>query len=159
MNQLFYYIIFFYIALILTIICIELLYKLKTNKNVKIANKDLTYKTIMEELSQIVQYKCTIAYRRALQPIVDKALNTTPLLNDKIVNELSIQITKEIFDEMSEGYLNKLYSIYKREKIEEIILELVYNTITEMALEINKTTIQKMNIQKSFKNITKGDID
>ena len=79
--------------------------------------------------------------------------------NDKIVNAVSIQVTKEIIEELSEEYLSKLYSIYKKEKVEDIILELVYNTVTEMALDINKTSIKQMNIGKTFKEFTKNDID
>lgn len=158
MKEIFYYSYSIFVALMLFIICLNIVLPKFLIKK-KPIKTEIAYKTIMDELTQIVQYKCMIAYRRALQPIVDKAINTTPLLNDKIVNELSIQITKEIFDEMAESYLNKLYSIYKREKIEDIVLELVYNTITEMALDINKNTIQKMNIKKSFNSFSKGDID
>lgn len=154
----------FYIAVILTLIAVLLIFEnfltIKNSKgNLKNNKIQLNYQQLMDDLMKIIQYKCMIAYRRILKPLVDKSLKGKPLLNDKIVNAVSIQVTKEIMDELSDDYFNKLYSVYKKEKIEDIILELVYNTVTEMALTINKGSIKQMNLSKTFSSFTKNDFD
>lgn len=157
-----------YTAVIFTIIGLTLLvllffYILKNfsvNKNIN--NNNITASTFqktMEDLDRIIQRKCSIAYRRALEPLVNKSLKNKPLINDKIVNELTIQITKEILEEMSDSYRKKLEDIYKENILNDVILEQVYNTITEMSMVINKKSINKMNLITRFKNMTKNDFD
>lgn len=157
-----------YTAVIFTIIGLTLLvllffYILKNfsvNKNIN--NNNITASTFqktMEDLDRIIQRKCSIAYRRALEPLVNKSLKNKPLINDKIVNELTIQITKEILEEMSDSYRKKLEDIYKEDILNDVILEQVYNTITEMSMVINKKSINKMNLITRFKNMTKNDFD
>jgi hypothetical protein len=154
-------VIFTIIALILLVQLFFSLYRIifRNNGQSNITANNSTYQKIMEDLDKIVQRKCYTAYRRALQPYVNKALKNKPLINDKVVNEISIQITKELFEELSNEYLQKLYAIYKEEKVEDIILELVYNTVTEMAMNINKNSINKMNFINRIGTIQKNDFD
>lgn len=155
-----------YTAVIFTIIGLTLLvllffYILKNfsvNKNINNITAS-TFQKTMEDLDRIIQRKCSIAYRRALEPLVNKSLKNKPLINDKIVNELTIQITKEILEEMSDSYRKKLEDIYKEDILNDVILEQVYNTITEMSMAINKKSINKMNLITRFKNMTKNDFD
>lgn len=156
-----------YTAVIFTIIGLTLLvllffYILKNfsvNKNINNNITASTFQKTMEDLDRIIQRKCSIAYRRALEPLVNKSLKNKPLINDKIVNELTIQITKEILEEMSDSYRKKLEDIYKEDILNDVILEQVYNTITEMSMVINKKSINKMNLITRFKNMTKNDFD
>ena len=156
-----------YTAVIFTIIGLTLLvllffYILKNfsvNKNINNNITASTFQKTMEDLDRIIQRKCSIAYRRALEPLVNKSLKNKPLINDKIVNELTIQITKEILEEMSDSYRKKLEDIYKEDILNDVILEQVYNTITEMSMAINKKSINKMNLITRFKNMTKNDFD
>lgn len=159
-----------YVAVVLTIIGLSNIVLLffylfkyfnrKNNATVSI-NNDATnsFEGIMKDLDYIVQRKCSTAYRRALKPFVNKALKNKPLINDDIVNKVSLQITKEILEEMSETYREKLESIYKSDRINDIILELVYNTVTEMAMSINKTSINKMKFANNLGTISSTDFD
>jgi len=156
----------YYIAIVITIIALIKIVELFINNfsilmksSPKPIPKENKYKEVMDDLMNIIHYKCLMANRRILQPLVDKALNSKPLINDKIVNKLSVQITQEVLEEMSEDYKKKLLTIYNPDKLEDIILELVYNTVTEMALEINKKSIRELKFIKTFKSFTKNDID
>lgn len=120
---------------------------------------DNSFEVIMKDLDYIIQRKCSTAYRRALKPFVNKALKNKPLINDDIVNKISLQITKEILEEMSESYRLKLESIYNKDMINDIILELVYNTVTEMSMTINKTSINKMKFVNNLGTISSTDFD
>jgi len=132
---------------------------MKKNANENSSTSEINFQKIMEDLDKLVQRKCFTAYRRVLQPYVSKALKNRPLINDKVVNEITIQLTKEILTEMSDAYRSKLEIIYKAELIEDIILELVYNTVTEMAMKINKDSIDKMNFINNIGSINKRDFD
>lgn len=125
-----------------------------------VVNNDLTFSKTFDDLMIIINYKAYIAYQKILVPLIEKSINSYSLINDKIVNKLAIQITEEIISELSEPYKEKLMAVYKEEKINDVILELVYNSITEMSLEINKKTIKKMHYKglNSFRNIEKKDI-
>lgn len=159
-----------YISIVITIISISCLtqlffslYQIIYKKNNQIIgtnnSTNSNFQKIMEDLDKLVQRKCYNAYMRVLKPYVSKSLKNKPLINDKVVNEISITITKEILDEMSISYRNKLEEIYNKDKLDDIILELVYNIVTEMAMNINKDTINKMNWYKNFNNISKNDFD
>jgi len=146
-----------FIIIVLNNLIWILIYRKKNKKLVMpITNK---FEDIQNDLMKIINYKCYIAYQRVLQPLVDKSIKGTPLINDKIVNKITLEITKEILDEMSLDYLNKLKSIYNKDKMEDVLLELVYNTITEMSLSINKRSIKKMNRINIIKSFTTRDID
>jgi len=131
------------------------------NKNIKEENTTTvsTFQKTIEDLDKLIQRKCYVAYRRALEPYVNKALKNRPLINDTVVNNISVQITKEILEEMSENYRSKLEEIYNAEKLDDIILELVYNTVTEMAMNINKSSINKMNFISRIGSINRTDFD
>lgn len=144
---------------IVFIIINNILWVIAYRRKKTVISKPSSYKEITDDLMQIINYKCFVARRRVLQPLVDKALKNTPLINDSIVNKLTVQITKELLDELSPEYLKKLKSIYKEEVLEDILLELVYNVITEMSRDINKKSIKKMNRINVFKSFTKNDID
>lgn len=132
---------------------------MKNNANESNTTAELSYQKIMEDLDKMIQRKCYTAYRRVLQPYVNKALKNKPLINDKVVNDITIQLTKEILTEMSNDYREKLESIYKAEQLNDIILELVYNTVTEMAMKINKDSIDRMNFINNIGSINKHDFD
>jgi len=158
-----------YTRVVLTIIALSLIVQLffslwqifLLNKTVKNENTTLssTFQKTIDDLDKLIQRKCYVAYRRALEPYVNKALKNRPLINDTVVNNISIQITKEVLEEMSESYRAKLEEIYNAEKLDDIILELVYNTVTEMAMNINKTSINKMNLISRFGSISRTDFD
>lgn len=132
----------------------------KKSSNTIINNDDLNFSKTFDDLMIIINYKAYIAYQKILVPLIEKSINSYSLINDKIVNKLAIQITEEIISELSEPYKEKLMAVYKEEKINDVILELVYNSITEMSLEINKKTIKKMHYKglNSFRNIEKKDM-
>lgn len=132
---------------------------MKKNTDESNTTTELSYQKIMEDLDKMIQRKCYTAYRRVLQPYVSKALKNKPLINDKVVNDITIQLTKEILTEMSNDYREKLESIYKAEQLDDIILELVYNTVTEMAMKINKDSIDRMNFINNIGSINKRDFD
>jgi peroxiredoxin family protein len=158
-----------YSAVVLTIIALNHLVQLffsfyginfmKKNVKENSSTSEINYQKIMEDLDKLIQRKCFTAYRRALQPYVSKALKNRPLINDKVVNEITIQLTNEILNEMSDAYKSKLEIIYKAELIKDIILELVYNTVTEMAMKINKDSIDKMNFINNIGSINRRDFD
>jgi len=114
---------------------------------------ELNYQKIIDDLDKIVTRKCYTAYRRVLQPYVSKALKNKPLINDKVVNDITLQITTEILEEMSDDYKQKLLLVYKEDLLEDIILEMVYNTVTEMSLTINKNSIKSMNFVKTMRHM------
>lgn len=143
--------------LVLLFFCVCLYFSDKTKNNS--SKTESSYQKTMEDLDRLIQRKCAVSYRRALEPYVNKALKNKPLINDKVVNEISVIITKDILTEMSDEYRNKLEHIYNAEILNDIILELVYNTVTEMAMSINKTSIKKMNFTRSIGSITKNDLD
>lgn len=154
-----------YTAVVFTIIALTLLVLLffafyflfSKKQSITNTTANSTFQKTIEDLDRIIQRKCMTAYRRALEPYVNKALKNRPLINDKVVNELSIQITKEIIEEMSDSYREKLEDIYNADRLDDIILELVYNTVTEMSMVINKKSINKMNIVNSFKSLNTND--
>lgn len=117
-----------------------------------------TYKQLTDELMSIVTQKAYIANQRIMQPLVDKAIDGRPMINDKVVNRVSALVTKEILDEMSPEYFKKITSIYNQDKIEDIILELVYNVVTEMALTINRSTIKRMHQRKRFRSVSEQNL-
>lgn len=156
-----------YVAVALTIVALSMIVQLffslyliisnKTKANESTASTN-NFQKIMEDLDKLIQRKCFTAYRRVLQPYVSKALKSTPLINDKVVNDITLLLSKEILSEMSDNYKAKLLEIYNEEKLEEIIVELVYNTVTEMALSINKNTIHKNNFITNFNTVNKNDV-
>lgn len=153
------YVVIAIIAIIINNITWFLLYKFKKPKVKSINKNEVTFKQVQEDLMNMIHYKCYIANQRVLQPLVDKAHKNTPLINDKIVNNVTVQITKEILNEISEDYKEKLLKIYNEENFEEVILDLVYNVVTEMSMSINKRSIKKLYRKSTFKSFTKNDID
>lgn len=147
------------ILILIEITLLSLLIVYIRNNSKKQSNINSDYTKMIAELDSLVQRKCYTAYKRALQPYVDKALKNKPLINDDVVKNITLSITKEILAEMSEAYIAKLKAIYKEEILEDIILELVYNTITEMSLSINKTSLKKMTFFRGFNTINKNDFD
>lgn len=152
------------IYLIIGILCILLnnllWYKLyKKKPKIKQITNDITIKQVQEDLMNIINYKCFVAKQRILQPLIDKGINHKPLINDKLVNSITIQIVKELINELSDDYKAKLSKIYSEDSLEDVLLELVYNVITEMSLNINKRTIKKLNVKNTFNNIIKKDFD
>jgi hypothetical protein len=101
------------------------------------------YESIEKEINAIIMNKCRVAYEKIIEPLIVKPLHGIQLVNDSVVNKITLQITNEILEELSEDYLEKLFKIYKSEKIKDILLEKVYNEVTRLSLQINKEALRK----------------
>lgn len=161
---------YMYISVMLTVIALTMLvlsffqiYNFFSNKEiVSMTDKkpvEGSFQKIIDDLDKLVQRKCYTYYKKALEPYVNKRLKTRPLINDDLVNKISVSVTADILEEMSDDYREKLTSIYKEEMLNDVILKLVYDTVTEMSMSINKKTIKKTTFAKSFESISKTDFD
>ena len=109
------------------------------------------YESIEKEINAIIMNKCRVAYEKIIEPLIVKPLHGIQLVNDSVVNKITLQITNEILEELSEDYLEKLFKIYKSEKIKDILLEKVYNEVTRLSLQINKEALRKRKFKDSNK--------
>lgn len=135
------------IILILNVACLifELLLK-KNNDRRKneIIIPNITIKEVMDDLNYLINYKCNNALQKILIPFKNKKLgNSDSLISDEVLNEITTQISKEIISELSLGYKKKLCLILEENILEDVILSLVYDNLSNIVIQLNKDSIKK----------------
>lgn len=144
------YLIIMITIIILNIICIIInIFMNRKEKNEKnyippiISN--VTIEEILKDLDTLIKYKCENLYQKVLLPLKNKTLgNSDTIITDEILDSLTLETSKEIIDQLSDNYKEKIYLVIKEEKFEEFIVNLVYDKISNIVIQMNKESVRKI---------------
>jgi len=144
------YLIIMIIIIVLNIICIIInIFMDRKEKNEKnyippiISN--VTIEEILKDLDTLIKYKCENLYQKVLLPLKNKTLgNSDTIITDEILDSLTLETSKEIIDQLSDNYKEKIYLVIKEEKFEEFIVNLVYDKISNIVIQMNKESVRKI---------------
>lgn len=149
-------IIFFILIAILIIICVGLIKLIKDLINDKeILTKEIEsleeklsfYRKIDYEndiifLNKLIDDKIDKYYETVIKPM-DAANNKT--ISSKIMDEISTNLSLEIFKSLSETYKYTLYKYFTEESLSKYIVEYTYTRCLKIVNSLNKKKISSLN--------------
>lgn len=143
------YLIFLFIVLviyILSMVFVIFIYKKNIKNNqIPVQVSNITIEEILKDLDTLIKYKCENLYQKVLLPLKNKTLgNSDAIITDDILDSLTLETSKEIIDQLSDNYKEKIYMVIKREKFEEFIINLVYDKISNIVIQMNKESVRKI---------------
>lgn len=106
----------------------------------------------LEELQIIIKFECECTYKHIFIPLFKdygysnktRTIDIGKIISDNVLNDAIVKTSKNIIENLSEDFINKLSIYINKEKIEEFIVEIVRTNLIELALNLNEKTINKM---------------
>ena len=141
----YFLILIIYVLLLIIAIFVNLKYTKKEKNNYPDNLQTL------EELRELIKFDCNVTYKTVFIPLYNdfgysnKNKNSTgKIISDTVLNQSIIDTTERITSKLSEDFINKLSFFIDIDIINQFIMEIVSDNLLDLALDLNKNTINKM---------------
>ena len=119
--------------------------KSKNPQSKKIENGFKNFEELYKDLSIYIALEINSIFEKSLKPLMSKDLSdSNRLISDEILDEYTKKIYLSIFKSLSEDYLRKIYQIIDKEHFEEFLLNMIYNELCSLAINLNKDTVRRI---------------
>lgn len=115
---------------------------LKNNKQ-NIMSQE-TIESFMKDISVLINYKCSVTYEKIIIPLSEKDLKNRKTITDETLNNITVEISNEILNTLSNQYLMKISSVIKPEQIESFIISMVYDTLSKLVINLNREIVAEL---------------